>query len=60
MNNQEKTTFNTRVKCEKCGYENYETYFDCIVRVNQANKKTEKDYVCPRCKSYDLIYPKIK
>lgn len=60
INNQELTPFNTIVKCADCGYENYEINFECKIRVNQANKQTEKDWICPKCKSYDLIYPKIK
>lgn len=60
MSQYEATPFNTWVKCSKCGYENLEINFECKIRVNQANKQTEKDWICPKCKSYDLIYPKKK
>lgn len=60
MSQYEATPFNTWVKCANCGYENLEINFECKIRVNQANKLTEKDCICPKCKSYDLIYPKKK
>ena len=45
----------TQMKCEDCVHIARENDMAIKIRVNQANKKTEKDLVCSKCGSYNLV-----